>query len=145
MEPIINTFYDHLKRGQILGLRCERCGIFSFPPEGICPSCGSIDQTWVPVIGRGKLLHATSGMHKLVGYTFIQGTVKLEEGPVITGIVLDDEFNKSKPECIWNYVGLGCDVTLEVFENPAGSLSVGFRLDQSNTTSANQLSPSSPP
>jgi hypothetical protein len=78
--------------------------------------------------GRGKLISASVGPHRMMGIEFLQGTVKLEEGPLVSGVLLDDSFDLSKPEEIVNYYGKFRDVKAEVIINPEGVQAVAFRI-----------------
>ena len=83
---------------------------------------------WVPISGRGKLMFASVGPHRMMGIEFVQGTVKLEEGPWVSGMVLDDSFDVTKPEEIMKYYEGGTDVVAEVTKNPEGVEAVAFRV-----------------
>lgn len=84
---------------------------------------------WVQLSGKGSLLFASAGTHRLLGLDFIQGTVKLEEGPVIPGRILIEDFDFSTPEKIWEYNRAGLPVIAEVVMNPLGVGSIAFRID----------------
>ena len=131
MEPVVCRFYAHLKEGKIMGHRCSRCGTIQFPPMGLCPECGSGDVSWVPMSGKGRLMFASVGPHRMYGINFLQGTVKLDEGPWISGMLLDDSFDLSKPEKITEYIGADLPVRLEIIKNPEGTEAVAFRFDRS--------------
>ncbi len=128
MEAVVNLFYGYLKRGKIMGFKCSGCGAVLFPPQGLCSSCGSNDLSWVPMKGRGKLLFASIGLHRMMGIDYLQGLVKLEEGPCVPGMLLDDSFDLSKPEKIWEYNKADIDVVMEVIKNPQGAEAVAFRV-----------------
>ena len=129
MEPVVNLFYSYLKQGKIMGFRCSGCGAVLFPPQGLCPGCGSLDFSWIPMSGRGKLIFASVGPHRMMGIErFLQGTVRLEEGPWISGRVLDDSFDFSRPERILDYCLTHMDVVLEIVRNPEGVEAVAFRV-----------------
>ena len=63
--------------------------------------------SWVSMSGRGKLLFASVGPHRMMGIEFLLGTVKLEEGPLVSGMLLDDTFDLTKPAEIMKYYGAG--------------------------------------
>lgn len=128
VQPIVNLFYSHLKEGRIMGLRCSKCARVQFPPQGLCPNCGENEFLWVPISGRGKLMFASVGPHRMMGIEFLQGTVKLEEGPWVSGMVLDNSFDVTKPEEIMKYYGCGTDVVAEITKNPEGVEAVAFRV-----------------
>ena len=68
------------------------------------------------------------GLHRMTGNQYLQGTVRLEEGPLVSGIVLDDSFDPSRPEKIWEYNDAHINVVMEIFKNPEGAEAVAFRV-----------------
>ncbi len=80
--------------------------------------------------GRGKLLLASLGKHRLVNTPVIQGTVKLEEGPVVSGPIIIPGFDFSNPEKIWGYNRANIDVTAEIIKNPEGVEAVAFKVGE---------------
>ena len=128
MEPVVNRFYAFLREGKIMGIRCPGCGNVMFPPSGLCPECARHDVSWVPMSGRGKLLFASVGAHRMMGINFLQATVRLEEGPVVSGMLLDEGFKMDNPEEILKYYGKGLDVMAEIKKNPEGVEAVAFRV-----------------
>ena len=134
MQPIVNLFYGYLKEGRIMGLQCSKCARVLFPPQGLCPDGGRNEFSWVPISGRGKLMFASVGPHRMMGIEFLQGTVKLEEGPWVSGMLLDDSFDLTKPEEIMKYYGSGTEVVAEVVKNPEGVEAVAFRVTPDKRT-----------
>ena len=128
MEPVVNLFYSYLKEGRIMGLQCSKCDQVQFPPQGLCPDCGGNEFAWVPLSGKGKLMFASVGPHRMMGIEFLQGTVKLEEGPWVSGMLLDDSFDLTRPEEIMKYYGRATDVVAEIVKNPEGAEAVAFRV-----------------
>ena len=128
MEPIVNRFYGYLKEGKIMGFKCDDCKNILLPPRGICPHCGGCNMNWIQLSGEGRLMFASVGTHRLMKIDFIQGTVKLKEGPLVPGMVLIDDFDFSKPETIWDYNQADLPVMAEVTQNPQGVAAIAFRL-----------------
>ncbi len=97
-ELIVKTYYDNLKKGKLMGLKCGKCGTHSFPPKGTCNKCGNPDLEWVQMSGEGKInvysvLNYPGGEFQAVApYAF--GLVKMKEGPVfytmVKGVDLED-------------------------------------------------------
>jgi len=95
---IVKTFYDNLKNGKLMGLKCPKCGTYSFPPKGTCNKCGNPDLAWAEMSGKGKVniysvLNYPGGEFQAVApYAF--GLVKMKEGPVyytmVKGVDLKD-------------------------------------------------------
>lgn len=74
-------------------------------------------------------MFTASGLHRMMGTQYLQGKVKLEEGPWISGMLLDDSFDLSKPEKIWEYNHRSdIDVLMEVIKNHEGVEAVAFRV-----------------
>jgi hypothetical protein len=48
-------FWKGVKEHRLLLQRCNDCGKFRFTPKEVCPHCASVDATWTPVSGRGKV------------------------------------------------------------------------------------------
>lgn len=127
MEAIVNKFYTYIKAGKIMGLKCNICGAYSFPPRAVCENCGSTDMSWVEMSGRGKLLFASASSGWKGRPRYIQGTVKLEEGPVVAGIIISD-FDFSNLEEIWNYNLADLKVIAKIIKNPEGIEAIAFEL-----------------
>lgn len=86
-------FYAFLARGELRLQRCSACGAFRHPPRHRCAQCGSLDATWQPVSGRGRLFSWTV-THRPVDPAFtppyVVAVVELEEGPRLVGNTRDD-------------------------------------------------------
>ena len=140
LQPIINQFFGFLKKGKLMGFKCGDCGFVLLPPRGVCCRCGGFHLSWVPLSGKGELLFASVGTHGLTGVKFVQGTIELEEGPIIPGMVLIDSFDFSKPEKIWEYNQAGIPVIAEIKKNPMGVEGIIFKI---NVKSPKDQNPSS--
>lgn len=55
IENVVKTFYDALEKGKLMGLKCPKCGTYSFPPKPTCNKCGNFDLKWVEMSGKGKV------------------------------------------------------------------------------------------
>ena len=100
-DSIIKRYYDALGEGKLLAEKCDRCGAVTFPPTTACSACGSFEQRWSELSGRGKLLYVSHGMapppnprfNDLAPYAY--GHIRLEEGvfvqAIITGVAIDPE------------------------------------------------------
>ncbi len=100
-DSIIKRYYDALGTGKLMGKKCEQCGEVTFPPTTACNACGSYEQDWVELSGKGKLLYVSHGMapppnprfNDLAPYAY--GHIRLEEDvylqAIITGVSIDPE------------------------------------------------------
>jgi uncharacterized protein len=92
-EPIIRMYYDHLKRGEIIGAKCNKCEKLTFPPTTRCEHCGSDNIEWFLFSGKGQLMYVSHGMapppnprfEKIAPYGY--GHIKLDEGVFTQAII----------------------------------------------------------
>lgn len=91
MEAIIKKWYDNLKEGKIMGLRCKECGSIHFPPVPVCKECSGFDMEWVEMSGEAELYTINSNFQGVYPYNntpSLSGFVKLKEGMFFI-VVLD--------------------------------------------------------
>ena len=55
--PDIDTqgYWDGCKRHELLIQKCPDCGMYTFPPIPMCPTCNSMNRKWAKVSGRGRI------------------------------------------------------------------------------------------
>ena len=104
-ESIIKQYYDALGKGKLLAKKCKKCGAITFPATTACQDCGSNDQEWKELSGKGKLLFLSHGMAPPPNPRFAEiapyayGHIKLDEGvfvqAIITGVSIDPDTLKS--------------------------------------------------
>lgn len=94
LEKVVETFYQGLEDGKILGRKCPKCGAVEFPPVYACNSCGSLETEWVEISGKAKLHSivlpaalSSKPEYKAIG-KYCYGEVELEEGSRLNGVVL---------------------------------------------------------
>jgi uncharacterized OB-fold protein len=54
-EPTSAPFWAGTARGELLVQQCSACREWRMPPRPMCPRCRSIEVTWVPTSGTGKV------------------------------------------------------------------------------------------
>jgi uncharacterized OB-fold protein len=99
MEPYVKNWYDFFEEGKVMGLKCNRCGSYEFPPVTVCHNCSGTDLSWAEMSGEGKLVAFTLNPYPDPPFAdfapFYYGTVVLQEGPsyatVIFGIDQEKE------------------------------------------------------
>ena len=83
---VAKKFYDSLSEGKIIGVRCNKCKKYTFPPLTVCRECGSRDIKFVKMSGEGKLLYYSKTMLPAKKFAnepaAAYGLVELKEGPV---------------------------------------------------------------
>lgn len=85
MEPYVYNWYQYLKEGKIMGLRCRECGTYEFPPVPVCNECSSTDMEWVEMSGEATIKSATYVAMGIFPYSkepVVSATLRLKEGPV---------------------------------------------------------------
>lgn len=96
-ESIIKRYYDGLGQGKLVARKCSKCGGYTFPPTTACEHCGSWDQEWTELSGKGSLLFVSHGIapppnprfEEMAPYAY--GHIILEEGVTVEAIVKDVE------------------------------------------------------
>jgi uncharacterized OB-fold protein len=90
----VSSFKAGLKESKLKGCVCEECKNLILPPRLICTKCGSTNLTEQCFNGKGAIRTKTvihvplSKFQDLSPYTV--GIIELDEGPMITGMVLGD-------------------------------------------------------
>ena len=103
LEPYTKKWYEYLKEGKIMGVRCKRCGGYEFPPVPICNSCSCTEMEWVEMSGEGELFSfAFSGMgvYPYTDEPVFCGYFKLDEGPEFVSWLLDADFKPAAQEVL---------------------------------------------
>lgn len=91
-------FWDGTARGELLVQKCASCGARRMPPRPMCPHCRSIDSSWEPTSGRGRVWSfvvshppVLPAYAELAPYNVI--VVELDEDPLVrfVGNLVADE------------------------------------------------------
>jgi len=96
----IESFYNFVKEGKLMGAKCNKCGNLSVPPKPMCTKCFSKDLTWKELPKQGTLLTYTvihvspQRFQQLTPYAV--GIVKLEEGAQLPGMIRNVDLGKLK-------------------------------------------------
>jgi uncharacterized protein len=81
-------FYAYCARGELRLQRCADCLVWRHPPRHRCARCGSLEVSWEPVSGRGRIFSWTV-THQALDPAFTPPyavvVVELEEGPRLVG------------------------------------------------------------
>jgi len=88
-------------RYRLVATKCKICGRIYFPPRSVCPNCGrkSIgNMEKLQLSGNGTVYTYTivhSGMNAFkLQKPYILAIIELEEGPRVTGQIVDAEPNE---------------------------------------------------
>ena len=87
MEAYVKKWYDALDNGKLMGMKCNRCGAYEFPPVPVCNNCSSTDLEWAEMSGFGEMVSFDFTFQLTPNFAPYQSTyhamVKLDEGPTI--------------------------------------------------------------
>ena len=108
------TFKDYseaLKKGKLLGLKCQACGAITCPPKMTCQECTSTDLSVIELSGDGKIATFTAvnvgPEGREVEAPYVVVLVELDEGPWIMGNFADMDPGRASMELIGKRVILG--------------------------------------
>lgn len=98
----VSAFFDYLREKRLMGVKCLNCQNLMIPPRLICTSCKKTNLEWSEFEGVGTLktftiLHVPPTTLKEKA-PYILGIVELNEGPLITGRIIN--ISSNKPEKI---------------------------------------------
>lgn len=132
LEKVVQTFYEGLEEGKILGRKCPECGNVEFPPVYACNTCGSYETEWYEISGKAKVHSlvlpaalSTKPEYKKMG-KFAYGEVELEEGTRLNAVIRGVS-KKNRAE-LTAKLPLNCHAV--IFQREAGFKTVIFDLDE---------------
>ena len=94
MKPYLKLWYDYLKQGKLMGLRCKDCGRIEFPPVPICRECSCTDLEWFEMSGEGTVVAVSDTPTGIAPYNddpVICVLVELKEGMKIASFLVGVE------------------------------------------------------
>jgi uncharacterized protein len=120
------------RRYNLGGSRCTQCGTVYFPPRPVCPACTRHRQSIEKMVpfqlsGFGEVLSYTIVHEPAEGFEmqvpYVIALVKTDEGPVLTGQVVDIEPEGAR-------IGLRVRATFRRLreEGPAGVIHYGYKF-----------------
>lgn len=114
-------FYEGLKAGNLLGLRCEDCGSFTAPPKICCQECGGTRLAVEQLSGKGEIKTYTVIRVAPEGFEapYIVAMAEMEEGPWLIGNLEKVDPDSKTEKIIGRTVKTGCKVI------PSGSYTAG--------------------
>jgi hypothetical protein len=82
------------QRYNLIGTECKNCGERYFPARKLCPNCRRLSNIKeIKYSGRGEIYSHTTIHTPSEGFEFMKpysmAIIKLEEGPLITGQIVD--------------------------------------------------------
>ena len=132
LEKVVQTFYDSLEEGKILGRKCPVCGNVEFPPVYACNACGNFETEWVEISGKAKMhsivlpaVFSSKPEYKRLD-KFAYGEVELEEGSRFNAVVRGIS-KKNRKELSEK---LPLNIHAAIFQRDGGFKTVVFDLDE---------------
>ena len=127
LEKVVQTFYEGLEEGKLLGRKCPKCGNVEFPPVYACNACGNYETEWYEISGKARLhsivlpaaLSSKPEYKQLGKYAYEEGT-KLNA--VVRGI------SKKNRKELSEKLPLNCHAA--IFQREGGFKTVVFDLDE---------------
>lgn len=109
-------YFDALKQGQLLGLKCKGCGEFTAPPKACCDSCAEMELEVVSLSGKGEIKSYTVIRVAPEGLKapYIVAMVELAEGPWLMGNLVDFDPGQASLDLIGKKVTVGHKVVTEM-------------------------------
>lgn len=116
------------QRYNLIGTECKNCGEKYFPARRLCPNCRRLSNIKeIDYSGRGEIYTFTTIHTPSEGFEFMKpysmAIVKLEEGPLITGQIVDckpaDLAIGKKVEMVFRKV---------MAEGPGGVINYGYKF-----------------
>jgi len=107
-----DQYQQGLAQGKFLGLKCNACGSFIFPPAAVCRECGSTDLTPTELCGKGAIRTFTVIRVAPEGKKppYIVAMAELDEGPWALGNLMDVDPEQADMALIGKRVTLGSHV-----------------------------------
>jgi uncharacterized OB-fold protein len=130
------AYFGHCAEHHFHLQRCKPCNLLHYPPGTGCPWCGSADQVWEPVEGKGAV-HAYNEVHHaiqpafkpftpymvlLVDLDVQKGQPSEHEAIRVAGNLCNPDGTLARPEMVAR-VGIGTRVRM-VFTDVAPGLSL---------------------
>lgn len=123
-------FYEGLKEGKLLGLKCRVCGAFTVPPKMCCAECTATDIGVVELSGQGEVKTFTVIRVAPEDFTapYIVAVVELVEGPWVLGNLEGVDPDQTSLELIGKKVTIGHRVIPPVRFSPTEVAVMTFSL-----------------
>ena len=120
-----DKYFNALRQGKFLGLKCRQCGVYTVPPRKVCSGCHSEDMEVVELSRNGEVKSFTVIYTAPEGFAapYIVGLIELEEGPWVTVTIIDYDPKQATMENL-----IGRKGRIDYKEHPADPFSGGPRV-----------------
>jgi uncharacterized OB-fold protein len=102
-------YQEGLENGKLLGLHCNTCKTFTFPPMGTCRNCNGTDLKVAEAGGEGTIRTFTVIRVAPEGKRppYVVAMAELKEGPSVIGNLIDINPDEADMKLIGKAVKLG--------------------------------------
>jgi uncharacterized OB-fold protein len=123
-------FYEGLKEGKLLGLKCRSCGTYNVPPKMCCIECTGTDYEIVEMDGTGEL--KTYTVVRVAPEQFeppyIVAMAELKEGPWLIGNLEGIEIDQTSMDLIGKQVKVGYKTLPPLRYSPTEGVALTFTI-----------------
>jgi len=107
-----DQYQKGLEEGKLIGLKCNSCGIYTFPPKGVCRDCGSSNLSKTDIKGKGTIKTFTVIRVAPEGKTapYIVAMIEIEEGAWVIGNLKGVDPDEASLDLIGKKVNIGSHV-----------------------------------
>lgn len=116
-------FWQGCREGVLRLQRCDACGTYVYYPVYMCPACSSLDLSWTPVSGRGRIYTRTRIEEPVSAASgslepLIVALVELEEGPVMMSNIVGADADDAAigDEVTVTFQPVSAEISLPVFQ-----------------------------
>ena len=126
-----NKYKEALMSGKFLGLKCNKCGGYTVPPKKVCMECASEDMDIVDLSGKGEIKTYTVIRVPPEGFEapYIVAMVELDEGPWVTGNIVDVDPDKTSMDMIGKRVSIGHKVVKGDKFSAGDGIALAFKVE----------------
>lgn len=123
-------YQEGLEQGKFLGVKCKKCDEVTFPPMAVCRSCSGSDVEPTEVSGNGTIQTFTVIRVAPEGKKppYVVAMVELDEGPYVTGDLVDIIPDEADISLIGKKVKLGSQVIQQDAYPPGDRWILTFQL-----------------
>lgn len=123
-------YFEALKEGKLLGLKCKYCGEYTAPPKACCDNCGSREVEVVTLAGKGVIKTYTVVRVAPEGFRapYIVAMAELEEGPWLVGNLEGVDPDEASMDLIGKRVSVGHKVLLSLPYTSGEAVTPVFKL-----------------
>ena len=103
----VNQYFEYLSQKKVMGAKCPQCGNIDLPPRRLCSACLA-ESEWMEFSGNGTLetftaIYVGSEVMTKKGYDrkhpYVFAVVKMDEGPSVSGQLVD--IDENDPKTYW--------------------------------------------